>query len=376
MVEMENPSTFLRNVSKRCIPIVCLLALSACGGGGGSNSTPTQPSTSDNNPPVVTPPADTTPPVVTPPADTTPPVVTPPTQALAFVYVTDRTNGSVTKCTVDSATGALMNCGMPATGFVNPTDIVINGNNAYIASFGGNTVHHCTIDANGDLSACTNAGVTGMNGPTDIAIQGTTAYIVNFGSNTISKCAIDATSGALSGCVDSGALGLNSPIGLDIRNGFAYVTNVADNSVSQCTIDGVTGNLACASNKKYNTLGLFSPYGITLNGTSAYIISQGAAGTTTVPMMQSKVTRCTVDATTGDIDPLSCTTETGFSVPDALPTDWYQTNRMVIKGNIAYLANRNINKVTQCTVNGTTGALSDCMNAASVFNAATGIVMK
>jgi 6-phosphogluconolactonase (cycloisomerase 2 family) len=280
---------------------------------------------------------------------------------------------------MDDATGTIGTCSAPVTGFTNPTGIAASGNSAYVANFGSNMLSQCTLDATTGLSACADSGVSGLASPVDVVINGSNAYVVNFGGNSVTRCTVDGTTGALSACADTGATGLASPIGIAIYGSVAYVTNNADKSVSQCTIDGTTGNLACASNKKYSIAGLASPYGVAVNGNYLYVVNQGnAAGTDPVanPMTQSSVTRCSIDATTGDVDTASCAADAGFTVPDALGTDWYQTNRIAFKGTFAYLTNRHLNNITQCAVDPTTGALSACVNAAATFNAATGIAIK
>lgn len=294
------------------------------------------------------------------------------------MYVTDRTNGTVTRCTADVTTGAVGNCGTPVTSFTTPTSVTVSGNYAYVANFGGNTVTQCTLDANGDLTSCVDSGATGLTSPTDVVVVGSNAYVVNFGNSSavpsvpssISKCTVDATTGALSACADAGATQLNNPIGIAIQGSVAYITNNGDASVSQCAIDGTTGNLTCSTGTKYLGLGLSSPYGIAVNGTSLYIVSQGTSSDPT----SSKVTRCSLDATTGNVDTASCTTEAGFTLAGA--TGWYQTNRIAFHGGYAYLTNRNLNGVAQCSVDATTGALSACAAAAPMLNAATGITIK
>jgi 6-phosphogluconolactonase (cycloisomerase 2 family) len=279
---------------------------------------------------------------------------------------------------MDDVAGTIGTCSAPVTGFTTPTSIAVSGNSAYVANFGSSVLSQCTLDATTGLTACADSGVLNLNSPTDVAINGSNAYVVNFNSSSITRCTVDATTGALSACTDAGATGLAKPIGIAFQGSVAYVTNNDDNSISQCAIDA-TGGLACATNKKYLSLNLASPYGIAVNGNYLYIVNQGnAAGIDPVanPMTPSKVTRCSIDATTGDVDTASCAEDTGYTVPGALPTDWYQTNRIAFRGGFAYLTNRHLNNVTQCVVDPTTGALSACVNAAATFNAATGIAIK
>ncbi len=294
---------------------------------------------------------------------------------MTSVYITNRTDGTVTRCTADDITGVVGSCSAAVSGFTNPTSVVVSGSTAYVPNFGVNVLSQCAIDANGELTGCADSGVLNLNSPTDVAMSGTNAYIVNYGSSSVTQCTVDATTGALSACVDSGATGLTSPIGIATQGSVAYVINNGDKSVSQCSIDGTTGAFACSPAKKYFIAGLASPYGAAVNNGSLYIVNQGAALSLN-PMEQSTVTRCGLDSTTGDVDTASCTTETGFTVPDALVTDWYQTNHIAFKGGFAYLTNRNLAKVTQCVVDPITGELSACVNAAAAFTGATGIAVK
>jgi hypothetical protein len=161
---------------------------------------------------------------------------------------------------------------------------------------------------------------------------------------------------------------------MDVKGNVAYISNLNDGSVSQCTIDTATGNLSCPTNKHYNGLGLQSPYSVTVNGNYLYIVNQGAAATTTAPMTQSSIRRCSIDATTGDINPASCVTETDINAPGV--SGWFQFNRIAIRNNTAYITARAAGKVIQCSVNATTGALSACSASTPALNGATGIAIK
>lgn len=290
--------------------------------------------------------------------------------------MTDRTLGTVTACTADGTTGALGNCGTPVTGFTNPTDATVSGNNLFVTNFGGNTVGRCAIGSDGSLSGCTDAGVSNLNQPTDIVINGNYAYIVQFQTSTISRCGFDSATGALSNCSDSGASGLVNPIGMDIKGNVAYISNNGDSSISQCSIDATNGNLSCPANRHFNGVKAVSPYSVTASGNYIYIVNQGAAATTTAQMTQSSITRCNINATTGDVDPASCVAETGITPAGLSATDWYQFNRMAVKNNTAYITARNIGKVIQCSVSAETGALSGCTVSTPAFNGATGIAIK
>jgi 6-phosphogluconolactonase (cycloisomerase 2 family) len=292
------------------------------------------------------------------------------------VYITDRTLGTVTACTADGTTGALGNCAAPVAGFANPTDATVSGSNLFVTNFGNNSVSRCAIGTDGSLSGCTNAGAASLNQPTDIVVNGNTAYVVNYGASTVSRCSVDASTGVLSACADSGASGLTGPIGMDIKGNVAYLSNINDNSVSQCSIDTVTGNLSCPTNKHFNSVNARSPYSLTVNGNYLYIVNQGVAPTPTTTMTQSSITRCNINATTGDLDSASCAEQTGLTVSGVSATDWFQFNRIAIRNNTAYITARSIGKVIQCSVDATTGALSACSASTPALSGATGIAIK
>jgi hypothetical protein len=86
--------------------------------------------------------------------------------------------GSNTVGAYDAATGATINASF-ITGLSNPTAIVVQGNNLFVAnsqSFTGNTVGKY----NAHTGAVINASfITGLDGPFGIAIQGDTLFVAN-----------------------------------------------------------------------------------------------------------------------------------------------------------------------------------------------------
>jgi len=345
---------WMSNAPKVGMSIACLVLLAACGGGDDSSST---------NPSATAAPTPT-------------PAPTPAPSPSTSVYVTDRTLGTVTACTADAASGALGNCAAPVTGFFNPTDATVSGSNLFISNLGNNTVSRCAIGSNGTISGCTDAGAVNLAMPADILINGNNAYITNFQAGTVARCTVDPASGTLSACADSGAAGLAGPIGIDVKGNVAYITSNGDNSIAQCSIDAATGNLSCPGTHHFNNVKALSPYSVTVNGNYLYIVNQGAAPTPTTAMTQSNIVRCSINAASGDIDPASCVSEAGVTVPGTSATDWFQFNRIAIRGNVAYITARSINKVVQCAVDATTGALSNCTAATPAFSGATGIALK
>jgi|GEM_PF-5326798 len=293
------------------------------------------------------------------------------------VYVTSRTGGTVTVCALNGTTGAVGNCGTPMSAFAEPLDITLDAANAYIVNIANNSVTRCAVDAaTGALSSCANAGVPNLNQPTDVAIANGRAYILNFGDQTVQRCSVDGASGALSNCADAGAAGLVGPVGIDIRGNTAYIVSTTDRSLSVCSIDAATGNLNCPSNRHYVNLNLFSPYGVATTAKFVYVINRGAAANGTTAMVQSTVTRCERDEATGNIVAGSCAVESGVTVPGTAATDWLQFHRIAIRNNVAYITARNINKLVQCAIDATSGALSNCTTATADLPNATGVAIK
>jgi hypothetical protein len=85
------------------------------------------------------------------------------------------------------------------TGFSTANGISLAANYAYIANQGNGTVSVCTINPDGSLSPCTASSVGGM--PTDVVINGSQAY-VDDASGNIYLCAVGA-GGALTSCAIS-----------------------------------------------------------------------------------------------------------------------------------------------------------------------------
>jgi len=289
-----------------------------------------------------------------------------------YAYVTNRTENSIQKCTI-VAGGALSDCSNTVTtGLSTPSSIKFaNNTTAYVTNAGGPSVSVCQVGTAGALT-CTNSGANaGTNGqgaaiplstPADIAFRNTTAYILNAGNNTVTKCTI-GNNGALGSCTEAAALNATQgsiPLGIAISGTNAYIATQSG-AILRCAI-GQDENLTCAPTGN----GTFSnPYGITVNGTRAYIVNESteAAG------YASTITTCTIadGGTLGGCGP-------ALANSAALS----RANRIVFRGNDAYITTRGNNSVMKCTVStdaATAGTLTGCSSSNGGFPTATGIAI-
>jgi hypothetical protein len=385
-------SLFNLSVPKLCVSLACLLALSACGGGGGS--TPASTSTGGTTTSGGTTGGGTTGGGTTG-GGTTGGGTTP--TALSTIYVTnnDATAGTVLKCSLNATTGATENCTTQQGTYQNPAGITVNGNYAYITNYGANTIQQCTIGSDGSLSSCADAGAAGLNGPTDIQFKNNFAYIVNnLGSKTVlnsdgttntwvgsvSQCSVDASTGVLSNCHDLNVPITSAPVTIGFTDQYAFIVNNGDSSLNVCSLDATTG--ALSSCKKPITTGLTSPYGVTVNGSFLNIVNQGAANTTTgVVTAQSTISTCPISS-----DPAATTLNvvgTCTSQPiDTTSTTWDKARRILFTGSSAYITAMNAGAATpagqllKCSVDSTSGAISGCAADAGSFPNASGVAIK
>jgi len=189
------------------------------------------------------------------------------------VYTTTSGGTDAVKGCLISGT-SLTGCQSSLTGLVNPTGIAVDETNAYIVS-SSNKLYSCT--AFGLSLSCDSGGGSLLNNPSGIAINENTAYITNLGDGKVISCNI--TGGAVGACADEVLFSSSSASGIAIYNGTtAFIVNVNDNRISSCTLktDG-PGFSSCLTAAQ----GIFdSPYGIAIDGTTAFITNQ-AGGTVT-----------------------------------------------------------------------------------------------
>jgi hypothetical protein len=102
------------------------------------------------------------------------------------------------------------------TGFSNASGITLAGGYAYIANQGNSTVSVCAINPDGSLSPCAASSVGVGSVPTDVVINGSQAY-VNDASGNIYLCAV-AAGGALTNCaVSNGGASFSTGIQIAIH---------------------------------------------------------------------------------------------------------------------------------------------------------------
>ena len=189
------------------------MALSACGGGGGS---------------------DLSSPVLLQSAPTPTPTPTPLTYTIG---------GTVTGLTAGQ-TVALQNNGgdtlsVSANGAFTFTSAQ-QSNTAYGVSVSSEPTARttCTVSNGSGTVTAANVGNVGVS----CATQHST-YVTNNGNNTVSLCSVGATTGSLSNCTSTGT-GFSTPYGiaLSANGSYAYVENYGDNTVLLCSADAATGH--------------------------------------------------------------------------------------------------------------------------------------
>jgi hypothetical protein len=105
---------------------------------------------------------------------------------------------AVDMCAV-SGSGSLTGCVGTGSGFSALNGITLAGSYVYVANQGNGTVSVCSVNTDGTLSSCA-ASPVGVE-PSDVVIQGSQAY-VNDASGNVYVCAVGAA-GALGSCIMS-----------------------------------------------------------------------------------------------------------------------------------------------------------------------------
>ncbi len=288
--------------------------------------------------------------------------------ALEFVYVANFTSNNISAFSLNSTTGVLTPLiaatGNPFPTETNPASIVVapNGQFAYVANSGSNTVSAYTVDPNtGALTAL--GGGTGNPFPTQttplsvtVTPNGQFLYVTNSNSNTVSAYSVNGTTGALTSL--AGATGNPFPSGLspsDITvspNGqFAYAVNTGANTISAYSIDQVTGALTAlpgATGNPFATGAGPQAMNITPNGQFAYVPN----------FFSNDVSAYLVNSTTGVLTALAGATGNPFQAGNG-PQDIAVSQ----DGLLLYVANRTSGNVTAYTINAMTGALTPLAGA-------------
>ena len=88
-----------------------------------------------------------------------------------YVLITNRGNDTVKRCNIEPTLGIISNCRSTGSGFNAPAGIFVDGNSAYIANSGENSISYCKIDNNGNLSNCSKMSF-GFNKPVSVYASG------------------------------------------------------------------------------------------------------------------------------------------------------------------------------------------------------------
>ena len=285
-----------------------------------------------------------------------------------FAYVSNNFNGAttITKCSVNSLTGALSNCVAYANGLggTGGRELALNPSGTYIyQANNGNTqsLSYCPISpTDGSVGACqfaTAITTENTNNYDGVAINaaGTLLYVANQDSGNVYTCSINQSTGDVPTCVLTGSTANNetSRITLNPAGTFAYISaghgtaiQPGADTIYQCTINPSTGILSGCVNSNATLLNF--PVGIQLNstGTLAYITNHGT----------NSITTCQVVTGTGRLADCSNTVFTpALNQPAGI-----QLNST---GTRLYVANENNsagNEVAVCLIAAGTGIVSSC----------------
>jgi len=146
------------------------------------------------------------------------------------VLMTDVENGLVISCAIDGL--SLVGCRTAASGFLNPTPVVITGSTAFIAQIGYNVIG-CAIDGL-SLVGCRNATSEPFQFPFGMTITGSTALLGNVFGPNVTACTVDGM--LLVDCVSAGEV--PSSAGFAITGSTAFVSQLFSSAISRCRING------------------------------------------------------------------------------------------------------------------------------------------
>jgi hypothetical protein len=175
----------------------------------------------------------------------------------------------ILRCTIAQEDGALSDCNPAGTTTIpNPRGLVINNNTLYVANILTNNVLGCPINTTtGDLEACADTQMTPEGTyPAGLAINRGYLYISYVSSNNVYKCLLTTLSTSdPSPCELTGASALNGPADLAFSNdGYVYINaynSVNDGkAVTRCVVDATTGDLGLC--EESSTFQLSNPFGI------------------------------------------------------------------------------------------------------------------
>lgn len=296
-----------------------------------------------------------------------------------YAYVSDVTYGTIFRCDVTLTTGGglvvgeLCNCTAADQNIVSPPYAEPTGisfqtfsstNFVYAVDQTNNAAYRCTLNGSGLFTVCSSLGVTGLNNPQSIAFQAvggnTYAYIPNHGAQTVTVCPVNTTTGAFDTCSTSSLGATPDSITFDTPSGttYAYIT-VTSGLVEQCTVNSSNGSLASCTSSFGNPISVAFKT-ITGPETVMYILQSGGNGLELCGVSSGGlVTGCEDSGTAFS-----------FSSP-YVPTS-LTFGPALGGGPFAYVTNaQTTGSVSVCAWNGTTGAITACVDSGAAFTFGT-----
>ncbi len=302
--------------------------------------------------------------------------------ATDYTYIVNNGAGTVTQCRTNGS-GLLVNCfdsGLaPDFTFVDPVDIAFFESTdwyAYVTDSSANIVYQCTVDtASGQLLDCVTSEATGVNLPNGITFATVNsidyAYVTDFGDNTLSVCTIDPGPGVTDGNLTCGtadslrfstaAVGLTRQVFNSVN--YLYVTDQTNSKISQCKMYSPNGQIYCIDAGTGNSF-FERPLSLVFNTNPgnatvyAYI--------TDIDTSVRDIFRCIPNSTTGQLGSCVNAGPLGFSQP----FDLTFATAAINSNYYVYISDQDYGTVFQCeldtdgTITGTVGALCNCTDAA------------
>ncbi len=279
------------------------------------------------------------------------------------LFVTNVNSNTVSVCSANETTGAVINCTDTGVGVPlgQPFSITLNESaaRAYIASAASSasTITVCTVVASGALNSCANINNPLFNQPieTTLSLDNSRLFLINDNDDKIIGCDINLADGMLDNCSDAGG-SFSDPTSLtfDITGKYAYVTEYGSNSVQNCEVTPNGNLINCTSS---NASSLNQPYNMTFNNnqTRAYIANNG----------NNTVTLCDVSPTR-QFSNCNVTLNSGLNIPRNILLDSANTH--------AYISNRGANYIVVCSID-VSGNLVNCNSNAGngLFSATMGL---
>jgi hypothetical protein len=196
---------------------------------------------------------------------------------LAFAYVTNSGDNTISPYVIDSATGALLPSGPPVSAGTAPSGLGAFNNSSflYAANSGSSDLSGYQIDANvGALTPLSGSPfAVGLSTPTSVAGYGfgNEVYVTNGAAGSISGLTLGPTGATFTNIAGSPfAAGLGPTAGMYF-NGYYLETDSAGNTVSVYTPDATTGALTPVLNGPFAT----GKVPDSVAATSTYVAAQG-----------------------------------------------------------------------------------------------------